>query len=634
MATTRGLLSRKKWPAIAAGLAVGAVLGATGLLSTAFAVHDAADPFEIDGDATQTTADDDWDEVFEIGFPYTSPREAATEGSGESFSIDLANLPGGKESSSWKGSNKDIDLISTWEYETSKVTPDKDNITNAYAKAYSVPGFAANDLPGHPAVSHSHLIIYFGADRFANNGDAALGFWFFKGDVGVGADGQFSGEHQIDDLLIQVDFVSGGRSSEIQVFKWVGSGGDFGSLEEIVPPTVANGTTVCNAADTACATTNNVAIQSPWPYTPKSGVANNFPAESFYEGGVDVSALIGQVCFSAFMAETRSSHSETAELKDFTIDDFDLCSIDVEKVCFSDGTTSPVFNINDETFTTRHTVTINNDGFGPIYDVALRDNSVAAATATVKAKVCAISSITGGTNPVTVPTGGTLFPNNTTFLPIAGGLSAGSTITVGLVCITGDNPFANGVTVRSAASPGSTADVTDTDTESAAVPGDNLTGPGSCTKTLSAGLKLLKFCQGDPGTAPDLNVAYQAGDLSVYLNPLNNYAPQVCVDIALSNTTNSQRMVVNSFTDSDLGSLLPVGGLTLEPAGTTGDTYLVSRCYNPTAPDGNQTNPALATYSDTVSAAGVGKTQPIAASAGPVTATCKLCPTCPSCPTP
>ena len=297
----------------------------------------------------------------------------------------------------------------------------------------------------------------------------------------------------------------------------------------------------------------------------------------------------------------------------------------MEKVCFSDnGATSPVFNPTTETYTTKHTVTITNDGFGPINDIALRDNSV------TSTKVCSIRSITGGgTGMTTVPMGGILFANNTQFQPIASGLAAGSSITVNLVCITDDNPFANSVTVRSAATSGGTADVTDTDAESATVAGDGLAG---CTKELFAGLKLLKFCQGDPGTAQEPNTQYQAGDLSVVLNPANGYKPRVCVDIALSNTTSSQSMVVDTFSDSDVGNLLPAGGLILAPMGTTGDTYNVSRCYDPTAPDGNATNPALAQYTDEVTATGHGKTQPVQATATPKTATCKLCPTCPDCP--
>ena len=648
MANRKFLWLGSAWVTTALTIAIGVAMTGTMLLipPPALAVHDEPTPFQVDGNPTQSIGgsgvsllDDDWDNAFGLTEPYPTTRDLPDDsGDGDSFASDGANLPGGKETSDWDGSNKDIDEINdgiagtdNWAYHSAKVTPDKDNITNAYAKAYSVPGFPANDQPGHPNAVHNHLVIYFGADRFANNGDAALGFWFFQNDVTLGANGQFEGQHAVGDILVQVDFVQGGSSSEIQIFKWVGSGGDFGSLQEIGFG-AANGFTVClpddpataiNEADTACATTNNVARASPWAYVPKSGAANTFPSESFFEGGIDITGLVGEVCFSSFMAETRSSHSETAELKDFALDNFDLCSINVEKVCFSDGgSTSPVFDPATELFTTRHTVTITNDGFGAVHQIELKDNSV---TAT---KVCAIASITGGIDPVTVPQGGTLFPNNSTFLPIAGQLNKDQSITVGLVCVTDANPFTNSVTVRSAAADGGAKDVGDTDAESAAVPGDGL---AACTKELLAGLKLQKFCQGDPGTAPDLNTQWNAGDLSVFLDPNNSFKITVCVDVAISNTQNTQKMVIDSFSDTDLGNLLPLGGLTLEPLGTTGDTYNVSRCYVPTAPDGNQTVPGLVNYSDTVSATGHGKTQPTSITATPKTATCPLCPTCPSC---
>lgn len=638
MVTRKEKSTRKRWPIAALGVALGAVIGGVAVLSNALAVHQASAPFELDGNPTRDGAMDDWNNVFNLPLPYPTPRGVPTAGDGESFVVDNATLPGGKELSAWSGSNKDIDLIGTWEYKAAKVVPDKDNITNAYAKAYKVGGFAGGDFPGHPAGVHEHLIIYFGADRFANNGDAALGFWFFQDDVGLGPNGSFIGEHEIGDVLVQVDFVQGGSSSEVQIFKWVGSGGNFGALQEIKFG-ASNGAEVCTTDDTACAITNESPTASPWAFTPKFGVDNIFPNESFFEAGIDITALVGEVCFSSFMAETRSSHSETAELKDFALGDFDLCSVDVEKTCLADAQ-SPVVDPVNETFQTKHQVTINNDGFGAIYDIELRDNAVAAASGNTKAKVCAIASITGdGVGMETVPTGGTVFPNNTTFLPIADALPAGGTVTVTMMCITGENPFTNGVSVRAAATTGGAQTVTDSDTESDQVPGDGL---AQCTKTLDTGLKLLKFCQGDPGESPDVNPLYQAGDLSVFLNPATGYKPEVCVDIVLSSTTSNQRMVLDPnnggvFTDSDLGNLLQDASgqpivITLEPMGSTGDTYTVSRCYTPTAPDGNQTDPGLATYSDTVNATGRGKINNATAVATPKTATCKLCPTCPDCP--
>ncbi|MES2857920.1 MAG: hypothetical protein V4704_01920 [Pseudomonadota bacterium] len=642
---------RPSWGVATLGVAIGVVIASSLALapSAVQAVHSAPYPFELDGDATKTTLLGEWNDVFNLpqdGNPlvYPSPRGTPDAGPGETFVVDGPNLAGGKETSAWSGSNKDIDTIDTWEYKSAKVVPDKDNITNAYAKAYSVDhdgdgSDAAGDTP-------NHLTIYFGADRFANNGDAALGFWFFRNDVGLGPNGQFTGEHAVGDILVQVDFVGGGSSSEVQIFKWVGSGGSHGALDQL-EFAAANGSTVCTPDDYACATTNNTATPSPWAYTPKSGASNIFPSESFFEAGIDITALVGEVCFSSFMAETRSSHSETAELKDFALGDFDLCSVDVEKVCVIDDG-FPTVDPANETFTTRHDVTITNTGFGAIYDVELRDDNVDIAAG----KLCTISGIIGGVGGPTVGSG-IDFTSNTHFIEVANRLDPGAAnaMTVELLCTTGENPFRNAVSVQSKATPTSaSSDVDDTDTETQAQ-------ADVCGLTLSTGLAIQKWCQGDPGAAGDLNPAYAARaaaslpNRSVFLNPANSYKPDVCVDIRLSNTTADQRMEILSFDDPDLditagGNLLsqiPLdskGRRTLAPMGQTGDSIVVSDCYSPAAPDGGQTDPGLAAFSDTVTSHARGTitpnifpTQTSAPGTEKIldTATCKLCPTCPDC---
>lgn len=643
MATRKHNWTQPAWITATLALAVSVVVAGTALLTSppAQAVHDEPTPFETDGNPTRATADDDWNSVFELpqaGSPlvYPSPRGTPTAGDGETFVSDGPNLAGGKETSAWSGSNKDIDLIETWEYKSAKVVPDKDNITNAYAKAYRVDhdGDGGDDAGDTP----SHLVIHFGADRFANNGDAALGFWFFRNSVGLGPNGQFTGEHVVGDILVQVDFVGGGSSSEVQIFQWVGSGGSHGALDQL-ELAASNGYAVCTPDDAACAVTNDTATPSPWAYTPKSGSAGIFPSESFFEAGIDITQLVGDVCFSSFMAETRSSHSETAELKDFALGDFDLCSVDVEKVCVDDAD-YPVVDATNETFTTKHTVTITNDGFGgTLYDVELRDNSVADATATAPAKVCAISAISGGSGGPSIPTGGLLFDDNTQFIEVANELTGSMTVT--LICVTGENPFRNGVSVQSRSSPTGSSDVTDDDTETQ-------TEADVCGLTLSANLKVSKWCQGDAGAAGDMNPAYAARaaavpalpNRAVFLNPATGYKPEVCVDIKLENMTADQRMEIQSFTDSDVGDLLtevPLDGKnrrTLAPMGQSGSSVIVSRCYTPTAPDGDQQDPGLATYSDTVSAYGRGAIVPTRfPTTGSIsdTATCKLCPTCPDC---
>jgi hypothetical protein len=327
------------------------------------------------------------------------------------------------------------------------------------------------------------------------------------------------------------------------------------------------------------------------------------------------------------MAETRSSHSETASLKDFALGAFDLCSINVEKICVEDSQT--IDNSTDPPkFTTTHLVTIENDGFGGnLRDVELADPSA------VSGDKCTIKAITleDGTATIDATAVGFVYDVANESREVADSL--GGTISVELECVSTDNPFQNTVSVKSRAALGAPQDVTDTDEETTVE-------AGVCEFDLHTGIALRKWCQGDDGEAlghpMGPNPAFLTPDdenplgLSVFLKP-PNYVPQVCVDIEVSNTSEDQRMVVKTFTDSDLGDLMPVGGLELAPKNTSGDSFIVSRCYTgiPDQANPGHTNPVdptIATYTDSVSATAEGKIDKVAASAGPVTATCELCP--------
>ena len=637
---------RPNWLTATLGVAIGAVVAGAVVLTPmpAQAIHDGTGTFELDGDPVDESTLDDWDTAFEFGSPpYPTTRLLATVGPGETFVVDSHD----PDDSAFTQSNKDVHEVNSWTYGTKGISPPKDDITNAYAKASQVPGYPAGDMPGHPNVVHDHLVVYFGADRFADDGDSAMGFWFFRNDVGLGGDGHFTGTHAVGDVLIQVDY-RGAGDNEIEVFKWVGSGGNAGQgkLQRLVIGTSPNpAATICNEAngfpaDSACITTNVVEEDSPWAYVGKGEDFvgdNRFPERVFMEGGFDVTALVGNVCFSSFMAETRTAHSETASLKDFALGNFDLCSIDVEKICVAD---SQVVNSADETFTTTHMVTITNDSFGgALRDVELSD------TTTSATKTCEIMSVVE-VNPgdATGLAGvGTVFDSSTESVEVADTLSGA--ISIALECTTPDNPFRNRVEVKARAATGQPQDVTDFDLEST-------TEAGVCEATLNVGLALRKWCQGDDGEA----VAHPMGPNPYFYgidpedplydpddpavdpeNPLElgvflkapDYIPEVCVDIELSNTSTNQRMVVDTWGDDKLGSLLPVGGLILNPANTAGDSYVVSRCYT-SDPDGadnvDPIDPTQALYSDIVNATGHGKLDNATASAGPVTATCQLCP--------
>jgi uncharacterized repeat protein (TIGR01451 family) len=217
--------------------------------------------------------------------------------------------------------SKDILDIPQWDLVSQK-PPAKDDLAHAAWANYSVP------VDGAP-----HDILYFTADRISNNGDAFMGFWFFKGDVGESG-GEVAGTHQAGDTLVLVNFIQGsGQKSDVQeigVYKWVTDGsGDIngGTLKTVVPLTEAQ----CVGSDqsiSACAQFNTDTQPSVWPFqSADSGDLPNFWTKSeFVEGGIDFTALLGdEACFTSVMAETRSSDSPTAEQKDIVFGKLNTC---------------------------------------------------------------------------------------------------------------------------------------------------------------------------------------------------------------------------------------------------------------------------------------------------------------------
>ncbi len=270
---------------------------------SALAVHDDG-LFELDGNATnQAAAGDDWDQVYG-GTSSAFQTKFITDAIDSSASEHLFT----------GGGSKDGSPISSWKWTTGAGVQDKNDIENAYAAAYT-------------QASNGHSIVYFGQDRYAQSGDAFDGFWFFKGSVGEGANGAFTGAHQVGDILVQANFTNGGAIQDFDISKWNGSG----------LTSVATGVE-CTAAltnDDACGKVNGTAIgeiDSPWPYTPKAGTANKIPAGGFFEAGLDLTNLgLDTGCFSTFMAETRSSQSLTSTLSDYAFGSFSFCvGVDIE----------------------------------------------------------------------------------------------------------------------------------------------------------------------------------------------------------------------------------------------------------------------------------------------------------------
>jgi hypothetical protein len=192
----------------------------------------------------------------------------------------------------WTGGSKDIQQISQWVWTTNGAN-DKNNISNV--------GFY---LDGS--------VLYFFADRYANNGDAAIGIWILQSPVSkLGATGgSFSGVHQNGDILLISNFSNGGSTATINAYLW-----QNGALSTTPTPVPTAGLS---------AIVNNSSVPSPasWNYKPKNGVVGaNYPANTFFEGKIDLALLNTELdaCLGTFLVETRNSTSLTAALEDIAL---------------------------------------------------------------------------------------------------------------------------------------------------------------------------------------------------------------------------------------------------------------------------------------------------------------------------
>ena len=225
-------------------------------------------------------------------------------------------------------SSKDYDELDQWQWRDQSV-PDANELDDAFAIKF---------------VDGTEQHLFFGADRFDTNGSKDAGFWFFQKPVTpvppVGsADGTFTGEHTPGDVLVLTTFSGGGATVTIRVYEWMGPGGSVAALDEVD----VQGDCVPGASDQElCATVNNTTIESPWAYSGKGEPAlNQIAAGGFLEGGINLTDLGLDGCFSSYMATTRSSPSLTADPKDFVLDDFESCETEVTTTP-ADGATPPV----------------------------------------------------------------------------------------------------------------------------------------------------------------------------------------------------------------------------------------------------------------------------------------------------
>ena len=287
----------------------------------ALAVHDTG-IFELDGNATSQTSDD-WDKVCHQVIGTDCLTSSDTTGA---RAVAWSAEPNPNSTIFTGGGSKDPIDIDQWAWKDGAGgLPDKDNLEHAFAARYSVPASASCPSGGAPTCE----LLFFGSDRFDNSGDAQQGFWFFQNPISLGSaksggGTSFNGVHRNGDILVISDFSNGGTTSTITIYKW--NSAVNGNLELLATSNAAKCTSAA-PGDAFCGLVNpNNGTVAPWPFLDKSGNATYLNGE-FYEGGINLSLLgLGNECFATVSAETRSSTSTTATLKDFVLATFGSCT--------------------------------------------------------------------------------------------------------------------------------------------------------------------------------------------------------------------------------------------------------------------------------------------------------------------
>ncbi|MCH7998873.1 MAG: choice-of-anchor D domain-containing protein, partial [Chloroflexi bacterium] len=297
------------------------------------AVHD-DDIFELEGDIVENgnAADGpDWGAIFNADGSVAS----LFGGVDAAFLMDDLSQASQKDDTIFAGSNKNNDLIATWNWDTGN-NPPKDDFSNAYV-------WAARNRAGD-------LIIYTGLERLATEGESHVDVQFYREAIALdksppcgddltsdpddGSPCEFVGEKSQGDLMVSMDFEKGGNLGLLRIYEWDATIQEYALVFDIP----GEGCNPANSfpADTVCAFNSNGSgpIQGgPWPsYDRHGNVITELEPNQFTEVGVNVSELLGFVCINSVIAKTRTSQEITAELKDFSPPQaFDVCDLDVEK---------------------------------------------------------------------------------------------------------------------------------------------------------------------------------------------------------------------------------------------------------------------------------------------------------------
>ena len=260
-----------------------------------------------------------------------------------------------------QGGSKDPLDISQWHWKPADTVPDKDTITHAYAASYT-------------ATPSGDKVVMVGGDRFAVNGDANIGAWFFQQNVTLNSNGTFSGVHVDHDVFLVSAFVGGGGTAVLTAYEWDSSCGN-GVKNPAAGQCADNNLRLLGSLDTFAITNSQPLSDETWDYLAKfGGGTKTMPIGAFFEGGADLTTLFaasgaGAVpCFSSFLLETRSSQSTSAVLKDFVLGAFPECHISLTKGC-----QCTAFHADGSGFDYSFSGTVTNDGGGTVFNVTVTD---------------------------------------------------------------------------------------------------------------------------------------------------------------------------------------------------------------------------------------------------------------------
>lgn len=500
--------------------------------------------FELDGNSVVNGSLDDWDPLNTSGQPNHSLVNV--------FDSEPA---GGNVFTG--GQTKDPIDIPSWQWKLG-ATPDKDLITNGYAAAYN---------------SGGDLIIVFGADRFATNGDANIGIWFFQENVApIGTSGgTFSGKHVNNDVFIVSAFTGGGGTSTISVYIWDDSctkavnkpvAGQCAALNLRLKFSSEQSST-CGGGDPACAIVNTAPITVAWDYASKfGGPTNSIPTGGFYEGGIDLSALLGTTdlpCFTSWLIETRSSQTPSSVLKDFVAGAFPLCGMNATKTCIGAGTLNP----GGTSINYLYNGTVTNTGFGTLNNVTLVDTPPAGSTNVVFKK---------GTPDPTTPG-----PANTVVSTSAcpAGAPAGA-VCANLGSLSGNNVINWSITLDST----SVSALNNVYVSASTGGSDIVTDPkqATCSASPTNSITITKNCGipvGYPGNSgivalPGTQLVTSGGVAAVQVN----FSGQIC-------NTGQTPLTGVIVTDNPAATITPATIPTLAAQGQTGDCAKYSGYYMP-----------------------------------------------------